>query len=44
MPNSNPSKRAAEISEALEILRTQSLSHPDEAGITANASDELQVT
>lgn len=44
MPNSNPSKRAAEISETLEILRTQSLSHPDEAGISANASDELQVT
>ncbi len=31
MPSANPSQIVAEIFKALEILRTQSLSHPDKA-------------
>lgn len=44
MPSDNPSQKNAEISEHIKILRTQSLSHPDKAEISANAFDELQVT
>jgi hypothetical protein len=31
MPSASPSKRLDEISKELEILRAQSLSHPDKA-------------
>ncbi len=42
MPSVSPSQRIAEISSALKILRTQSLSHLDKAAeISAKALDEL---
>jgi hypothetical protein len=38
MPSTSPSQRIAEISEALEVLRTQSLNHLDKAAeILSNA-------
>jgi hypothetical protein len=45
MPIANPSQRIAEISKELEILRKQSLNHPDKAvEISAKALDELLVS
>lgn len=43
MPSDNPSQRNAGFSKELEILRTQSLSHPDKAAVSANVFDEFQV-
>jgi PAS domain S-box-containing protein len=44
MPSASPPQRIAEISEALEILRTQSLSHPEKAAeLLQDGLSQLQV-
>ncbi len=45
MPSVSPSQKIAEISEALEILRTQSLVHPDKAAeVLQDSIGQLQVS
>jgi|WetSurMetagenome_2_1015567.scaffolds.fasta_scaffold29954_3 hypothetical protein len=44
MPNNNPSQRAAEISEELEILRAHSVNYSDKAAkILLDAIGQLKV-
>jgi hypothetical protein len=44
MPSVNPSQQIIEISEALEVLRTESLSHPAKAAkILSNAIGKIKV-
>jgi hypothetical protein len=45
MPNASPSQKLDEISKELEILRTQSLSHPDKAAeLLQDGLGQLQVS
>lgn len=45
MPSANPSKRITEISEELEILRSQSLTHPEKAAeMLQDCLGQLQVS
>ena len=45
MPSASPSQRLDEISKELEILRAQSLNHPDKAAeMLQNGLDQIQVS